>query len=166
MGKFYVWWKVGETAGIRSIASTHFFWIPFRDQIQSHPSIHKFFLKSSKRRTPKTFLDNMFIFTNILPIVFWVGCKKTRVWTRHRRDQTSYSLEIFLKLWPGSGHGSRANFWYCLGADTFLRMTPTSMLLPEGSKFILLSISYWLIHWADSEGRVLASKSLLLEPTV
>lgn len=51
----------------------------------------------------------MFIFTNILPIVFWVGCKKTRVWTRHRRDQTSYSLEIFLKLWPGSGHGSRAN---------------------------------------------------------
>lgn len=27
----------------------------------------------------------MFVFTDTLPIIFWVGCKKTRVWIRHRR---------------------------------------------------------------------------------
>lgn len=26
----------------------------------------------------------MFVFTDALPFIFWVGCKKTRVWTRYR----------------------------------------------------------------------------------
>lgn len=86
----------------------------------------------------------MFVFTDTLPIIFWVGCKKTTVWTS-KVNQTSCSLEeCFLKLWTRSGHGSRANTWDCSGASTFVRRPPASLLLLGESK-LTLSISFLLI---------------------
>lgn len=52
----------------------------------------------------------MFIFTNILPIVFWVGCKKTRVWTRQKRSgfllfrNLLFEIMAWIWAWVQSKH--------------------------------------------------------------